>query len=112
MGVESWTPVHQAVETGDYEELAVLLDSGADPNEVCFEMTLLAHAVELEGDSTLQTGCRLHAALTAIVLSYGADPTLVSRGGQTPLEIAEEYNHEPAKRLISSFLDLYTGSSN
>lgn len=82
-------PVHQAVESSDYEELAALLDAGADPNETCFGMTLLAHAIDLEGDSTLQSGCRLHGALTAIVLAYGADPELASHGGQTPLEIAE-----------------------
>ncbi|MBO7938292.1 ankyrin repeat domain-containing protein [Streptomyces antibioticus] len=104
MEVEPWTPTHQAVETNDYEELAALLDAGADPNEVCFGMTLLAHAIELEGDSTLQSGYRLHAALTAIVLAYGADPELVSRNDQTPMEIAEEYDHEPAKRLLRNFL--------
>lgn len=99
---ESWTPTHQAVESGDYEELAVLLDAGADPNEVCFGLTLLAHAIELEGDSALQSGCRLHTALTAIVLAYGADPTLVSHNGQTPMEIAKEYDHTPAQRLLSA----------
>ncbi|MEU7421784.1 ankyrin repeat domain-containing protein [Streptomyces antibioticus] len=104
MDVEPWTPTHQAVETNDYEELAALLDAGADPNEVCFGMTLLAHAIELEGDSTLQSGYRLHAAVTAIVLAYGADPELVSRNDQTPMEIAEEYDHEPAKRLLRNFL--------
>jgi ankyrin repeat protein len=66
---ELWTPVHRAVEANNYEELAALLDAGADPNEVCFGMTLLAHAIDLEGDSTLQSGYRRHAALTAIVLA-------------------------------------------
>ncbi|WP_326771415.1 hypothetical protein [Streptomyces sp. NBC_01445] len=55
---ESWSPVHQAVEMNEYEELAVLLGSGADPNEICFGMALLAHAIDLEGDSNLQTGYR------------------------------------------------------
>lgn len=101
---EPWTPVHQAVESNDYEELAALLDAGADSNEVCFGLTLLAHAIDLEGDSTLQSGYRLHAALTAIVLSYGADPGMVSPNGQTPMQIAEDYNHEPARRLLEKFL--------
>ncbi|MBT2415785.1 ankyrin repeat domain-containing protein, partial [Streptomyces sp. ISL-12] len=85
MDVEPWTLVHQAVENCDYEELSVLLDAGADPNEKCFEITLLGHAIEVEGDSALQSGCRLHGALTAIVLAYGADPNLESYGGQTPI---------------------------
>ncbi|MET7780942.1 ankyrin repeat domain-containing protein [Streptomyces mirabilis] len=111
MEFEPWTPVHRAVEANNYEELAALLDAGADPNEVCFGMTLLAHAIDLEGDSTLQSGHPLHAALTAIVLSYGADPTLISRNMQTPLEIAEEYDHEPAKRLLRRFMGRHEISS-
>jgi hypothetical protein len=38
-------------------------------------------------------------------LPYGADPTLISHNKQTPLEIAEEYEHEPAKRLLRRFLE-------
>jgi len=70
--VEPWTPAHQAVEVSDYETLSVLLDAGADPDEVFFELTLLTHAIDLEGDS------HLHTAGTAIVLAYGADPRLPS----------------------------------
>ncbi|MFB8753987.1 ankyrin repeat domain-containing protein [Streptomyces parvulus] len=32
---QTWTPAHKAVETSDYETLSMLLDSGADPDEVC-----------------------------------------------------------------------------
>ncbi|WP_343243081.1 ankyrin repeat domain-containing protein [Streptomyces sp. SID12501] len=102
--LKSWTPSHQAVESSDHEELAALLDTGADPNEACFGLTLLAHAIELEGDSARQSGGRLDAALTAIVLAYGADPTLVSRNGQSPMEIAKEYDHASAQRLLRVFL--------
>lgn len=102
--LKPWTPSHRAVESSDHEELAALLDAGADPNEVCFGLTLLAHAIELEGDSALQSGGRPDAALTAVVLAYGADPALVSRNGQTPMEFAEEYDHAPAQRLLRHFL--------
>ncbi|MFJ9720977.1 ankyrin repeat domain-containing protein [Streptomyces sp. NPDC101213] len=104
--VESWTPAHGAVEMGDYETLAVLLDSEADPNEVCFGLTLLIHAIDLEGDSHLQSGHPLHAAGTALLLAYGADPRLPAADGRTPLQIAECYDHEPAKRLLQRFLAL------
>lgn len=40
---ETWTPAHKAVETSNYETLSMLLDSGADPDEVCFGHTLLAY---------------------------------------------------------------------
>lgn len=101
---ESWSPAHKAVENNEYEELAMLLDAGADPNEECFGLTLLAHAIDLEGDSHLQSGYRLHSALTAIILAYGADPTLASSNGKTPMELAQRYNHEPAIRLLSRYL--------
>ncbi|WP_217235527.1 ankyrin repeat domain-containing protein [Streptomyces sp. AC555_RSS877] len=102
--VEPWTPAHQAVEISDYETLAVLLDSGADPNEMCFGHTLLTHAIDLEGDSHLQSGHPLNAATTAILLAYGADPRLPAADGETPLQIAGHYDHEPAQRLLQRFL--------
>jgi ankyrin repeat protein len=100
----SWTPAHQAVGTSGYETLAVLLDSGADPDEVCFGRTLLTHTIGLEGGSHLWSGRPLHTAGTAIVLAYGADPRLPSAIGRTPLQLAERYGHEPAKRLLQRFL--------
>jgi ankyrin repeat protein len=102
--VERWTPAHQAVEISEYETLSMLLDAGADPDEVCFGLTLLTHAIDLEGDSHLQSGHPLHTAGTAIVLAYSADPRLPSAGGETPLQFAESYDHEPAKRLLQRFL--------
>ncbi|MBQ0891348.1 hypothetical protein KBZ94_41700 [Streptomyces sp. RM72] len=39
--VEPRTPAHQAVEISEYETLSILLDAEADPNEVCFGLTLL-----------------------------------------------------------------------
>ncbi|MFI9604835.1 ankyrin repeat domain-containing protein [Streptomyces sp. NPDC052043] len=102
--VGRWTPVHQAVEMSDYEVLTTLLDSGADPNEVCFGHTLLTHSIDIEGDGHLQSGHPLNTAVTAILLAYGADPRLPAVDGETPLQIAEYYNHEPAKRLLQRFL--------
>lgn len=99
-----WTPAHQAVEISDYEKLTVLLDAGADPNEICCGQTLLVHAIELEGDSTLQSGVELNSALTAIVLAYGADPALGAPGRRTPLEMAQYYDHKMAERLVRRYL--------
>ncbi|MFV6030665.1 hypothetical protein [Streptomyces sp. NPDC056264] len=80
--VEPWTPAHQAVEMSEYETLSMLLDSGADPDEVCFGHTLLTHAIGLEGNG-----------LSAI-------------DGETPLQIAKHYHHEPIRRLLQRFLGL------
>ncbi|WP_318023172.1 ankyrin repeat domain-containing protein [Streptomyces sp. ICN988] len=102
--VEPWTPAHQAVEISEYETLSMLLNAGADPNEVFFELTLLTHAIDSEGDSHLQSGHPLHTASTAIVLAYGADPHLPTASGETPLQLAESYDHGPAKRLLQRFL--------
>ncbi|MFF8592763.1 ankyrin repeat domain-containing protein [Streptomyces sp. NPDC015220] len=88
-----------------YETLSMLLDAGADPNEVCFELTLL-HAIDVEGDSHLQTGHPLHTATTAILLAYDADPRLPAIDGETPLQIAEYCDHEPARRLLQRSLAL------
>lgn len=104
-GGDEWTPVHKAVEGGDYEGLTIMLDAGADPNEMCFGHTLLTHALDVEGDGHLQSDYPLHTAATAILLAYGADPELPAADGETPMQMAKHYGHEPARRLIQRFLD-------
>jgi ankyrin repeat protein len=101
---DEWTPAHKAVEGSDYEALSMALDSGVDPNEVCFGHTLLTHAIDVEGDGHLQSGYPLNAAATAIILAYGADPEKPAVDGETPMQIAEYYSHEPAQRLLRRFL--------
>ncbi|MER5988366.1 ankyrin repeat domain-containing protein [Streptomyces sp. NPDC001787] len=95
-----WTPAHQAVEMGDHDELSRLLYDGANPDEICCGMTLLVHAIDLEGDSALQSGNPLSGAATAIILAFGADPFLVAPMGEAPLQIAESYGHDIARLLI------------
>ncbi|MFB8077467.1 ankyrin repeat domain-containing protein [Streptomyces sp. NPDC056013] len=90
----------------DCETLTVLLDSGADPDEVCFGHTLLTHAIGLEGDGHVQRNYALNTASTAILLAYGADPRLSAIDGETPLQIAEHSHHEPIRRLLQRFLAL------
>ncbi|MGW0673251.1 ankyrin repeat domain-containing protein [Streptomyces sp. NPDC002746] len=92
------------MEVSDYEALTVLLDAGTDPNEVCFGHTLLTHAVEVEGDSHLQSGHPLNTAATAILLAYGADPRLTAEDGRTPLQVAQDYDHVLAERLLQRLL--------
>ncbi|MBT2448257.1 ankyrin repeat domain-containing protein [Streptomyces sp. ISL-43] len=95
-----WTPAHQAVESSDYAELTRLLDEGADVNEVCWGMTLLEHAIDLEGDSALQSGTPIDSRLTAILLAYGADPIPQPPGRISAVDLADFYGHDIAYRLI------------
>ncbi|MFG2985571.1 ankyrin repeat domain-containing protein [Streptomyces sp. NPDC048258] len=95
-----WTPAHQAVESSDYAELTRLLDEGADVNEVCCGMTLLEHAIDLEGDSALQSGTPIDSRLTVILLAYGAAPRPHPPGRMSAVDLADYYGHDIAYRLI------------
>ncbi|MFJ3720814.1 ankyrin repeat domain-containing protein [Streptomyces sp. NPDC090057] len=99
-----WTPSHQAVEDGDVERLARLLDSGVDPNEECCGMTLLAHAVDYEADVAIQGGTEMGIGSIAVLLAYGASPQHVGSQGVSPIELAEEYSHVLAERLLRRFI--------
>ncbi|MFI6874960.1 ankyrin repeat domain-containing protein [Streptomyces sp. NPDC050400] len=98
------TPAHRAVERSDYETLTFHLASGTDPNERCWGLTLLTHALDVEGDGHLQTGHPWNTAATAILLAYGADPLLPADDGETPLQIAERYDHVMAQALLKRFI--------
>ncbi|MFF3565308.1 hypothetical protein ACFYXS_35220 [Streptomyces sp. NPDC002574] len=79
------TPAHQAVGAEDAEILARLLGAGADPDEIDEGMTLLTRAIDVEGDSALQSGQPLTVHTTAVLLAFGADPELEDPAGHTPL---------------------------
>jgi ankyrin repeat protein len=99
-----WTPAHQAVEQEDAEALARLLAAGSDPDEVFSNMTLLTHAIDVEGDGSLQSGRPLTVHTTAVLLAFGADPELTDPGGHTPMTMAVHYGHDPAMKLLRAFI--------
>ncbi|MCC8452870.1 MULTISPECIES: ankyrin repeat domain-containing protein [Streptomyces] len=99
-----WTQAHQAVEDGRLEELARLLDAGADPNEVCCGMTLLGHAVDYEADSAIQNGEQMGVGLIALLLAYGASPRVDEAYDKSALRMAAEYGHDMAYRLLERSL--------
>ncbi|MFJ6940093.1 ankyrin repeat domain-containing protein [Streptomyces sp. NPDC101132] len=105
-----WTPAHQAVESAEHATLTRLLDEGADVNEVCCGQTLLMHAIDLEGDSALQSGEPADTALIAILLAYGADPAMALEG-KTARDLACQYEHVMAIRLLDRFTTR-TGSAS
>ncbi|MFD9403469.1 ankyrin repeat domain-containing protein [Streptomyces sp. NPDC060011] len=94
------TPAHQAVENEDADLLTQLLAKGWDPDEICHDMTLLAHAVDVESDGPLQQGTAMTVHLVELLLEHGADPACAGPDGQTPLNIALDYGHERAAALL------------
>ncbi|MDG4857136.1 ankyrin repeat domain-containing protein [Streptomyces sp. T-3] len=95
-----WTPAHHAVEQEDAESLARLLAAGADPDEVFSNVTLLTHAIDAEGDGSVQSGQPLTVHTTAALLAFGADPELSDPDGRTPLGMAHQYGHDLAVKLL------------
>lgn len=79
--MNDFTPAHRAVEMEDLETLRDLLDQGADINEEHQGLPLLHHAIDVEIDSHVQTGNRLHVDTTAYLLARGADPRRRSNAG-------------------------------
>ncbi|GAA2312011.1 hypothetical protein GCM10010234_65700 [Streptomyces hawaiiensis] len=88
------------MEDEDAGALAQLLAKGVDPDEVCGNMTLLIHAIDVEGDGALQCGDPLTAHTTAVLLAFGADPQLPGPDGQTPMDLAVHYGHDLAVELL------------
>ncbi|WLQ53697.1 ankyrin repeat domain-containing protein (plasmid) [Streptomyces poriferorum] len=100
------SPLHQAVEISDLEELTRVLDAGADPDEIheYSGWTPLLRAIDGELDGSVQTGNSLGAAATAVLLAYGADPERPSRDGLTPMHLAFQTRHEMAVRLLEAHI--------
>ncbi|MFF3374581.1 ankyrin repeat domain-containing protein [Streptomyces sp. NPDC002680] len=99
-----WTPAHHAVEHEDAETLARLLADGSDPDEVFGDMTLLTHAIDVEGDGSLQSGRPLTVHTTAVLLAFGADSKLTDPAGRSPLDMAEHYGHALAVKLLRAHI--------
>ncbi|WP_369243649.1 ankyrin repeat domain-containing protein [Streptomyces sp. R41] len=98
------TPAHHAVEHEDAETLAQMLADGTDPDEVFSNMTLLTHAIDAEGDGSLQSGKPLTVHTTAVLLAFGADPELADPDGRTPMDVAEYYGHDLAMKLLRAHI--------
>lgn len=107
-----WTPAHHAVEHEDVETLAQLLAGGSDPDEVFSNMTLLTHAIDVEGDSSLQSGQPLTVHTTAVLLAFGADPELADPDGHTPMDMANLYGHDLAVRLLRAHISRRAAGSS
>ncbi|MDP5315593.1 ankyrin repeat domain-containing protein [Streptomyces poriferorum] len=99
-----WTPAHHAVEFEDAETLARLLADGSDPDEVFSNMTLLIHAIDVEGDGAMQSGEPLTVHTTAVLLAFGANPELAGPDGVAPMDVANRYGHDLAVKLLRAHI--------
>jgi uncharacterized protein len=98
------TPTHHAVEMEDLQKLRQLLDDGADVEDANDQgMTLLHHAVDIEGDGALQTGGPLHVDVTAFLLARGANHQATDDNGRTPLDYARSNQHWLAAALLEAW---------
>jgi hypothetical protein len=79
---DCWTPARQAVEQEDAQALARLPAAGCGPDEVFGNMTLLTHAIDLEGDGSPRSGEPLTVHTTAVLPTFGADPELADPDGR------------------------------
>ncbi|MGA5078851.1 ankyrin repeat domain-containing protein [Streptomyces griseoincarnatus] len=90
--------------------MAQLLANGGDPDEVCGNMTLLTHAIDAEGDGALQSGSPLTVHTTAVLLAFGADPQLSGPDGQAPMDLAVQYGHDLAVKLLQRHISRSGGA--
>ncbi|HLL67367.1 MAG TPA: ankyrin repeat domain-containing protein [Micromonosporaceae bacterium] len=98
------TPAHHAVEMEDLPRLRQILDDGADVEDANEQgMTLLHHAVDVEGDGALQSARQAHVDTTAFLLARGADPGAAMQAGETPLDLARQYGHWLAAELLEAW---------
>ncbi|MGW2035946.1 ankyrin repeat domain-containing protein [Streptomyces sp. NPDC001761] len=67
--------------------------AGGDPDEVFGDVTLLTHAIYVEGDASLQSGQPLTVHIAAVLPAFGADPELADPAGRILMDMAREYGH-------------------
>lgn len=87
-----WTPLHDAAIQGHAEIVTLLIDAGADVN-----------AQDTEDHYTpLHDAARMnHANIVKLLLAAGADRSLKDKYGDTPLDIAQEYDLQDVVDILS-----------
>lgn len=101
----AFSAIFCAIEQHNVPIIEYLLQHGADVNANSGNgWTPLHAAVDIEGDGALQRHREPTAAVTGLLLNYGADPTREDSSGRTALDIAKHYEHQAAIRVLEKAL--------
>ena len=100
----SWNALHNAIEMGHVETVRYLLVEGADPNVLAGGLRPLQHVIDVESDGTAQTGEEglEKPVLIELLLEAGADVNGKNIWGETPLQTALRWGHQPAIELLKA----------
>ncbi len=103
-GALAWhnTPLHTAVEHQQHDAIRLLIEAGADPDEVMDGWngwTPLLHAMDVERERAFARHQPLEADLTRLLIELGANVNSTC-GPMTPLRAAVEWGHAPAAELL------------
>jgi ankyrin repeat protein len=93
-----------AVEQENLAIVRLLVERGADVNlQPDGDWTPLHNAVDIEGDGAWQTRQPATADLTRLLLELGADPDRVDAKGRRPIDLAREYEHVEAIKVLEQY---------
>ncbi|MFZ6756024.1 ankyrin repeat domain-containing protein [Undibacterium sp. Ji50W] len=102
-------PLHQAIESMDYDSVKCLLEAGADPNVPDAEFGG-ARPLHLSIDIECEESCRRYdkgefgavpsASISRLLIEFGANPYLCDPAGQSPIDWATHRNHGAALQLF------------
>jgi hypothetical protein len=114
MPVDQSDPLWLAIEHDRPDELRDLLVAGRRPEYDAGDgWSPLHHAVDVEGDGHSQAGAPLDLRLVAPLLAAGAEVNVIyvdeRRRSSTPIDLAREYQHDPAVEAITTAGGLSAG---
>jgi ankyrin repeat protein len=96
------SPLGRAIDRLDADEVSRLLAQGADVNDVDSDdgWSSLHLAIDAEVDEATQAETPLTDTITRMLLAAGADRTLRTAEGETPLDMARRRGHRLAESLL------------